>query len=298
MGLELAKSFFRNGARVTIMARTQSKLDAALQTIRAQKQAKAQKQAQAPQSDGAVEAVAVDVTDYAKVVAAMDAAVAKQGGAPIHTLVMSAGRSTPGYFLEQDVAVFDDAMRLNYFGSLHCAKAVAPMMIASGTKGKLLFVSSAASAASFLGYTSYAPTKFAVRGLADGLRNELCGFGIGVHIAYPPDTDTPGFEEENKGKPVETNQISPPEVYSAEKVADGMLDGLLRGEFHLPSPDLVQNFLVSTTVNITPRGRWAPVELLLSPVLGIAMLFFKVHADSCARVYGKRELDKLAKLAK
>ena len=38
------------------------------------------------------------------------------------------------------------------------------------------------------GYCSYAPTKWALRGLADCLRNELQGTGVEVSVAYPPDT--------------------------------------------------------------------------------------------------------------
>lgn len=38
------------------------------------------------------------------------------------------------------------------------------------------------------GYTSYAPSKWALRGLADSLRNELAGTGVEVSVAYPPDT--------------------------------------------------------------------------------------------------------------
>ena len=34
-------------------------------------------------------------------------------------------------------------------------------------------------------YSTYAPTKYALRGLADVLRNELVGFGITVRMAYP-----------------------------------------------------------------------------------------------------------------
>ena len=36
--------------------------------------------------------------------------------------------------------------------------------------------------AGFMGYSSYAPTKWALRGLADTLRNELIGFGIAVQV--------------------------------------------------------------------------------------------------------------------
>lgn len=38
------------------------------------------------------------------------------------------------------------------------------------------------------GYSSYAPSKWALRGLADCLRNELQGTGVGISVAYPPDT--------------------------------------------------------------------------------------------------------------
>ena len=37
---------------------------------------------------------------------------------------------------------------------------------------------SAAAVVSYIGYASYSPTKYALRGLADALRNELRGFGI------------------------------------------------------------------------------------------------------------------------
>jgi 3-dehydrosphinganine reductase len=55
-------------------------------------------------------------------------------------------------------------------------------------KGQIIVVGSALSVVAFMGYSTYASTKHALRGLADTLRNELVGFGITVHIAYPPDT--------------------------------------------------------------------------------------------------------------
>jgi len=151
-------------------------------------------------------------------------------------------------------------------------------------------IASAAAVASFIGYSAYAPTKAALRSFCDAIRNELRGFGISVHIAYPPDMDTPGFEEENKTKPKETLQVSPPEVYSTKACADCIFDGHMRGEYHLSSPDIVQNFLVSTAVNITPRGRWAFLEILLAPIIAVAMLGFKFHADRVATGYGARIL--------
>jgi hypothetical protein len=46
-----------------------------------------------------------------------------------------------------------------------------------------------------------------------------CVSSVRVSVAYPPDTDTPGFEQENKTKPPETSRISPPEVYPAVRAA-------------------------------------------------------------------------------
>jgi len=279
LGRTLAEEFFMMGAKVTIMARTQSKLDTAVEEITA---LKAPKQAE-------IQAVSVDVSRFDEMKAAFNKAE-QQMQSPVFTLIVSSGGASPGYFLEQDPSVFAKSMDTNYLGPVHAAKVVVPRMLDAGVKGEIVFISSAAAAASFIGYASYAPTKAALRSFSDALRNELCGTGITVHIAYPPDMDTPGFEEENKTKPKETLLVSPPEVYQVKAVSGALIDGLLRKEYHLPSPDIVQNFLVSTTVNITPRGRWALFELLLSPILGLAMLVFKWHADRQAAPYGKRLL--------
>ena len=58
------------------------------------------------------------------------------------------------------------------------------------------------------GLGAYAPSKFALVGLAQVLHMELCHTPIHVCCAYPPDTDTPGFQQENMTKPAETHLIS------------------------------------------------------------------------------------------
>ena len=86
-------------------------------------------------------------------------------------------------------------------------EAVVPHMVRRRS-GHIVIVASGLAVTSFLGYSSYAPTKWALRGLADTLRNELLGFGIAVQIAYPPDTETPGFAHENETKPPETTAVT------------------------------------------------------------------------------------------
>ena len=77
-----------------------------------------------------------------------------------------------GNFLEQDLKPFEDTMQLNYFGTLRVLKAFLPGMVKKG-HGQVVLVSSAAAVCGVAGYSSYAPSKAAVRSLADTLRNEV-----------------------------------------------------------------------------------------------------------------------------
>lgn len=66
----------------------------------------------------------------------------------------------------------------------------------SKIQGKIVFVSSMLGLLSFTGYSTYSPTKYALRGLADTLRNELKRYNIDVHIFFPGNIDSPGFVTE------------------------------------------------------------------------------------------------------
>jgi len=62
--------------------------------------------------------------------------------------------------------------------------------------------------AGIFGYSAYSSTKFALRGLAESIAMELRPYNISVTLCLPPDTDTPGFAEEEKSKPLETKLIA------------------------------------------------------------------------------------------
>lgn len=69
------------------------------------------------------------------------------------------------------------------------------------------------------GYASYAPTKYALRGLGDTLRNELCATGVDVCVAFPVDIDTPGYRTENLTKPPCCREISAATAPSSAEAA-------------------------------------------------------------------------------
>lgn len=82
-------------------------------------------------------------------------------------------------------------LRINVMGSILPTRACLSAM-KKNRKGKIIFVSSQVGQIAIHGYTAYGASKWAVRGMAEALQQEVKPFNISVSIAYPPDTDTPG----------------------------------------------------------------------------------------------------------
>lgn len=150
---------------------------------------------------------------------------------PIDLLLCSAGIAEPGLFLEQPFERHMMQMQTNYFGTLALVHAVARPM-AARRQGHVVLVASGASFVGIYGYSAYAPSKFAVRGLAETLRAELAEHGISVSVACPPDTDTPQFAAEQATKPAATKVISAGGgLHSSDTVARRIIADALKGRF-------------------------------------------------------------------
>ena len=61
---------------------------------------------------------------------------------------------------------------LNFLGTVYTTKAVLPTM-KSQNRGRIVFLSSQAGQIGLFGYTAYAASKFALRGLAESLQMEV-----------------------------------------------------------------------------------------------------------------------------
>lgn len=215
MGLSLAQLLAAEGARVWLLARHQNKLEAALRTLPAQQ----------GQLHGMVTA---DVTNWDRVHAAVRRIQETAGWPDI--LIHAAGAAHPAYLEDTGLDIFREMMDLNYFGTVHMAKALVPAMVERGS-GYIVNFSSGAGFLAPFGYAAYAPSKYAVRGFSDSLRLELKPKGIRVSIVFPPDTDTPGMENENKTKPYETLDAFSSKLLPARKVAEAVLKGMKRGQY-------------------------------------------------------------------
>lgn len=218
IGLALAKQVARAGAHVVLIARRQAQLD----------EAKAQVQGEG--GSGQVETVALDISRESDVNEAMARVLA---AGPVDVLVNNAGVVMPGRFVELPMSEFHSMMNINYFGTVHMCKALAPAMI-ERKSGRICNVSSLAGVIGIYGYTPYAASKFAICGFSQALRAELWPHGIAVSVCMPPDTDTPQLAFENQYKPKETKAIAGTvKALSADQVATSIARGIESGSFEI-----------------------------------------------------------------
>ncbi|NJO93640.1 MAG: SDR family oxidoreductase [Hydrococcus sp. RM1_1_31] len=219
IGKATAKLLVSKGSNVSIIARDRTKLEAAKAEIEAAKINPSQQ----------IFTAAADVAHGQQIEKQIQTCIDTIGTPDI--LITSAGIAHPGYFQELPIEIFEQTMAINYFGSLYCIKAVLPSM-EKQQRGHLVLVSSGAGLIGIYGYTPYSPTKFALKGLAESLRGELKPLGISISIVYPPDTDTPQLEAENKTKPPETKLITgTAKTWSAEAVARKIIQGIEQKSF-------------------------------------------------------------------
>ncbi|XP_006141897.1 3-ketodihydrosphingosine reductase isoform X2 [Tupaia chinensis] len=221
IGKCVAIECYKQGAFITLVARNEDKL----------LQAKKEIEKYAINDKQVVLCISVDVSqDYNQVENVIKQAQEKLG--PVDMLVNCAGMSVPGKFEELEVSTFEKLMSINYLGSVYPSRAVITTM-KERRVGRIVFVSSQAGQLGLFGFTAYSPSKFAIRGLAEALQMEVKPYNVYVTVAYPPDTDTPGFAEENKMKPLETRLISETtSVCKPEQVAKQIVKDAIQGNFN------------------------------------------------------------------
>lgn len=189
----------------------------------------------------------------------------KEHGPP-DVVVTCAGAAKPGEFLDCPNSDFQSQINLNYLGTVFTLKAALPSMVQTGKGGHLIIVSSALGLISFTGYSAYSASKYALRGLAESLRNELKMHNIFVSIYYPSNIDSPGFAEENRRKPQLTKEIEgTAALFTPEQAATQLYEGLQKGQFAITS-ELPIEVLRMSTNSIQPRN-YPLLEFLISPLL-------------------------------
>jgi NAD(P)-dependent dehydrogenase (short-subunit alcohol dehydrogenase family) len=142
---------------------------------------------------GRVEAVSVDVTDWASVEQATAQTGAALGG--IDLLVNNAGIAGPNAPLDQyPLADWHQVIAIDLTGVFHCCRAVVPLMKAAGY-GRIVNVASIAGKEGNPNASAYSAAKAGVVALTKSLGKELAGQDIAVNCITPAAAKTAIFDQ-------------------------------------------------------------------------------------------------------
>ncbi|MBB1611382.1 MULTISPECIES: SDR family oxidoreductase [Pseudomonas] len=130
---------------------------------------------------------AVDITDRAALLAAVEEAEARFG--PADALINNAGVMLLGDISRQDPQQWERMLDVNVKGLLNGVHAVVSGMI-ERRQGTLINVSSVAGRKTFANHVAYVGTKFAVHGLSENLREELAPHNVRVITIAPGAVET------------------------------------------------------------------------------------------------------------
>ncbi len=209
IGLETALAFAREGARVVLAARNETKLR---EVVNAH-----------PEWHDRFLTMPTDVTKDEDVRRLVATTMAKFGRVDI--LVNNAGVGMRATFADTPLADVRSLMDVNLYGPIRCIQAVLPQM-RQQRSGQIVNVGSVLSVVVAARNSAYCASKFALLALSDTLRIELHGTGIEVISVLPAYTDTPFFDHMYQyGGPV---RQSPFAGQHPAQVAQAILRGCAR----------------------------------------------------------------------
>jgi short-subunit dehydrogenase len=171
LGLVLARTLSKRGARVIILARERDELERARTRLRSDRSLNAE-----------VLTIECDVSDRDGVRDAVKRAEAWHGR--IDVLVNVAGVIMVGPLDADEDTAFERAMAINSWGPYNMVRAVAPRMRRQGG-GRIVNIASIGGIVAVPHLAPYSASKFALAGLSEALHSELATDGIVVTTVFP-----------------------------------------------------------------------------------------------------------------
>ena len=167
IGKACALEFFKHGARLVLVSRTESKLMELKKDI--------------INLGGEVIYVVADVSNEEDCANIMKKTISSYGC--IDILVNNAGISMRALFIDLALTDFEKVMKINFYGTVYCTKYALPHILKNN--GSIVGVSSIAGHKGLPGRTAYSASKFAMTGFLEALRIENLKKGLHVLIASP-----------------------------------------------------------------------------------------------------------------
>ena len=126
--------------------------------------------------------VALDVTDFANVKAAIDAGIQRFGH--LDVVINNAGFASIGSVEDMSMPDMASQFNTNFFGSVHVIKAALPHLRERGA-GRIIQISSIGARIATPGAAAYYATKWAISGFIESLATEVATLGIKVSALEP-----------------------------------------------------------------------------------------------------------------
>jgi short-subunit dehydrogenase len=168
LGLELARLFAKEGARITLIARTAPTLEKARTELG---------------NNGAeVLAIPCDVRDRQQVEDAISQILRHFG--TVDVLINNAGTIRVGPYDRMELSDYEDAMATHTWGALYAIMAALPHM-RRRRSGRIVNISSIGGKIGVPHLLPYTISKFALSGLSQGLRAEIARDGVFLTAVYP-----------------------------------------------------------------------------------------------------------------
>jgi 3-dehydrosphinganine reductase len=218
LGKALAQRLIREGASLALIARNEKKLRQVKEELSIL-YAGGQK----------IEIFSCDVSDYNSVEQTFGKIFETLGAPDI--LINNAGILKEGRFEELPLSTFRETMEIDFFGVLHCTRAVLPLFVKKGS-GRIVNIASLGGRMASYGYAAYCSSKFALVGLTDTLRAEMKPRNVKVHLVCPGEFDSPMVEELNTYRTAENRMVTQTvPVLPLDVVADEIIRGIRKGRY-------------------------------------------------------------------
>jgi short-subunit dehydrogenase len=168
LGFELARQLADEGARLWLVARSATDLEAAASELR--------------HTGAFVETIAADLRHVREIDRVVEHVL--RSGDVVDVLINNAGVIEVGPFEHAQLADYEDSLATHFWAPLHLVRKLLPHMRREG-EGRIVNISSVGGRIAVPHLSAYAAGKFALTGFSETLRTELAKAGIYVTTVTP-----------------------------------------------------------------------------------------------------------------
>lgn len=328
LGEALALELASLGAHLTLIARNSFKLDTLVSRLNAS------------YPNQSFMALPCDLSGpFDKILDCLDQSDKFHNHHSIYMVFCCVGGAKPELFMNQSIEDFEESYKLNYKSAVQITKAALGFMIKDSIlgsfdiinnknsdndedgkknknkdsrnnsrkegndnkiQGHLVFISSMVGLFGMIGYSQYSPMKFAIRGLAECLRQELLFHNIQVHTYFVGTINSPGLAIENQTKPEilklleegedPGSQSSGHSKFHPRERAKVLLKGIEKGQFAISS-DWQSDLFRAGSLGCMPRNNII-MDMFLSVISWFIVPIWRWYADRTILTFYQKKYKK------